>query len=101
MLPARSQALLQQYLCPTLGCLKQQAPVPEKKTVGHNVFNLAPQNLNGRSVFESVTRRIATMGLLVVILIFGLGFVTGYAIRSGVSHHRRTKAERQRLLISH
>jgi len=41
------------------------------------------------------------MGLLVVILIFGLGFVTGYAIRSGVSHHRRTKAERQRLLISH
>jgi hypothetical protein len=37
--------------------------------------------------------------LLVVFLTFGLGFVAGYAVRAGISHHRRTRHERQRLLI--
>ncbi len=44
-------------------------------------------------------RLLLLVVFLMFVSVFGLGFVVGYAVRAGISHHRRAKAERQRLVI--
>jgi len=42
---------------------------------------------------------LAKLYLILVIIGFALGFASGYGIRAGISHHRRSIARRNRILI--